>query len=103
MGLAAAPDKTLPVYDLMNTLDNIVDWLFYILLTVAALFIVAAAFNFITAAGDPGKLQTARDNVLYALVGVVVAFLSRGLIVLIEKMMMKPDPVETLLRIIGLS
>lgn len=66
-------------------LDTLVDWLFAILLIVAALFIILAAFYFVTAAGDPDKTKKARDFVLYALIGVLVAFAARGLVLFIGK------------------
>ena len=77
--VASAPN--LPV---MDALDNITNWAFTILMAVAALFIIFAAFEFITAKGEPEKVKSAREYVLYALVGVVVALLARGLVQLIE-------------------
>lgn len=68
----------------INALYSVRDWLFYILLTVAAIFIIVAAYHFVTAAGDPEKIKTARNFVLYALIGVMVAFLSRGLVALVQ-------------------
>ena len=61
-------------------LKAIVDWVFYILLIFAGLMIVVAAFYFVTAAGDTEKVKTARNFVLYAIIGVLVAFLARGLV-----------------------
>jgi len=62
------------------TLNNIVDWLFTILLIVAVIAILIAAFFFITSAGDPEKVKTARQFVIYALIGVVIAVLAKGLV-----------------------
>lgn len=77
---AAAPD----VIEVIPALENITGLLFNVLIVVASLFIVAAAFHFVTAAGEPEKISKARDYVLYALVGVVVALLATGLVSLIE-------------------
>lgn len=74
-----------PTLDVMQVLNRIVNWLFSILLVVAAIFIIVAAYHFVTAAGDPEKTKRARDFVLYALIGVMVAFLARGLVVLVER------------------
>lgn len=68
----------------INALYSVRDWLFYILLTVAAIFIIVAAYHFVTAAGDPEKIKTARHFVLYALIGVLVAFMATGLVKLVE-------------------
>jgi hypothetical protein len=70
---------------LINTLYNVRDWLFTILLTVAAIFIIIAGYNFVTAGGDPTKITAARNFVLYALIGVLVAIASTGMIELVKK------------------
>lgn len=72
-----------------TVMDRIVNWLFTILLVVAAVFIIIAAYTFVTASGDPDKVKKARDFVLYALIGVLVAFCAKGLIVLIETIVTK--------------
>jgi phosphoglycerol transferase MdoB-like AlkP superfamily enzyme len=82
-GLAAT--STLEDLDVELILTKIVNWLITILLVVAALFIVLAAFTFVTAGGDPEKINTARNQVLYALIGVGVALLAWGLVALVKK------------------
>lgn len=76
--------EALEEIEVMGALDSIVNWVFTILLVVAALFIVLAAFTFVTAGGDPEKVNTARNQVLYAIIGVAVAFLARGLVALVR-------------------
>lgn len=68
---------------LINTLYSVRDWLFYILLIVATIFIIVASYYFVMAAGDPEKIKTARNFVLYALIGVLIAFMARGLVSLV--------------------
>lgn len=82
--LVAAQPTTAPTLDVWDSLDQIVNWIFAILLVVAVIFILIAAFQFITAAGDADKVKTARNFVLYALIGVAVAFLAKGLIVFVQ-------------------
>jgi len=72
--------------DVFKTLNAIVNWAFAILLVMAALFIVVAAFYFVTAGGAPEKIEMARNLILYAIIGVVVALLAKGLIKLVSKM-----------------
>jgi len=71
--------------DIMTVLNRIVDWLFTILLVIAAIFIIIAAFYFITAAGNPETVSKARNFVLYALIGVAVAVAARGLVLLVQR------------------
>ena len=64
----------------IDVLKRIVDWTFYALLIFAGLMIVVAAFYFVTAAGDTEKVGTARNFILYAIIGVLVAFLAKGMV-----------------------
>ena len=71
-------------YGVINTLDSVSNYLFGFLLVAAAIAIIIAAFFFVTAAGDPDKTKTARNFVLYAVIGVMVAFLAKGLVMLVS-------------------
>ena len=81
----AAPPDDAPDIDVMDALANIVNWVFGILLIVAAMFMIFGAFTYITASGDPEKIKTAHNSIMYALVGVAVAILAKGLVSLVEK------------------
>jgi hypothetical protein len=71
--------------DIMTVLENVVNWLFSILLVVAAIFIIVAAYYFVTATGNPETISKARTFVLWALVGVAVAVAARGLVALVRR------------------
>jgi phosphoglycerol transferase MdoB-like AlkP superfamily enzyme len=81
-GYTVAPES-----DIWEVLDRITNWLFSILLVVAVIFIIIAAFQFITAGGDPTKVASARNWVLYALIGVAVALLARGLVTFVSRIL----------------
>ncbi|MGB9743268.1 MAG: pilin [Minisyncoccales bacterium] len=66
--------------DIPTLLDRIIDWAFYFLLIIAALFLVIAGFYFITAQGDAEQIKKAKNMVLYAAIGLVVAVVSRGIV-----------------------
>lgn len=70
--------------DVMQVLEKVTNWLFAILLIVAAIFIIMAGYFFVTAQGDPDKVKTARNFVLYALVGVLVGFVAKALVMFID-------------------
>ena len=80
-----------PTTDLMATLGNIADWIFYILIAVAVLFIVIAGIEYTTAQGDPEKIKAAGQKVLYALIGIIVAALAKGLVILVQYFPKGPD------------
>ena len=78
IGLAQV--QTAPDVEIWSALTTITNWLFGILIVVAVIFLILAAFNFITAGGDPEKVGTARSQVMYAIIGLIVAILARGLV-----------------------
>ncbi|AKM77958.1 TPA: hypothetical protein DIS57_02460 [Candidatus Wolfebacteria bacterium] len=76
---AAAPSGTGvdPIIAILNTVGN---WMFGILIAVAAIYILLAAFKFLTAKGDAKVIADARQALTYSLVAVVVGALTKGLI-----------------------
>ena len=80
----SAPSKTLEETSVMGSLGNIADWIFYILIGVSVLFIVIAGIEYVTASGDPEKIKAAGQKVLYALIGIIVAALAKGLVLLVQ-------------------
>lgn len=78
---ANAQDETIPEdIEMVEALDAIANWLWTILLLVAVIFIVLAGYTFVTAGGNSDQVNKARDQVLWAVVGVAVALISRGVI-----------------------
>lgn len=84
IGLAQELTTTAPDVDVWASLANITNWLFAILIVIAVLFLIVAALQYVTAQGDPEKIKSANSKVLYALLGVVVGILARGLVSFIE-------------------
>ncbi len=62
------------------TFQNIVKWVFSIFLVVAVLFIILAAYYFVTAQGNMETVGKARTFVLYAVIGIIVAAVAQGLV-----------------------
>jgi len=79
-------------YDFFNGTDggtmitNLIQWVVGISGAVAAIFIVVGAFGYITANGDPGKLQKAKTTILYALIGLVIVALAEVLTAFISNL-----------------
>lgn len=93
-GLAIAIDIGGPVGDVpteeqavYDTFNAIINWAFGILLLFAAIMIILAGYTFLTAAGDPEKTTKARNYVLYALIGIVVGFLAKAIVILVGNML----------------
>lgn len=75
-----------------DTLNRIIDWLYYILLFLAAVMIVIAGYFFVTSSGDPEMVKKAKNLVIYAIIGIVVAFVARGIVTIVTKMVGSSAP-----------
>jgi type IV secretory pathway VirB2 component (pilin) len=75
-GISQAP----PNVPLDNAIDKIVDVVFGVLIAVAVLMIIIAGFMFVTASGNDEQVKKARNMLLYAVVGVIVALLAKGIV-----------------------
>ena len=64
---------------LLNTVNAITDWAFFILISVAFVFILYAGFLFMTAGTNPENKDKAGQMIAAALVGIVIAILARVL------------------------
>ena len=64
------------VFQLVNDIFNI---LFWMLIVLAGIFIIWAAFSYLTAGGDPEKVKQANRRVIYAAVAVVVGVLAKAI------------------------
>jgi len=47
---------------------------------VALLIITLSGFRYITSDGDPQKMNSAKNGIIYALVGLVIAIIAQGLV-----------------------
>ena len=55
---------------------NLIHWFCGMGGAVSAIFLVVGGWGYITAAGEPGKLEKAKKTILYALIGLVIVALS---------------------------
>ena len=63
-----------------NTLSNVVNLLSAIAGVIAVIMIVVAGFKYTTAAGDSGKISSAKTTLIYAIVGVIIVGISQILV-----------------------
>ena len=54
-------------------------WAFWFLIVLAVIFIIVAAFKYLTASGDPEKVKSAGTMLIYTAVAIVVALLARAI------------------------
>ena len=78
------PPEDVNVPSLINT---IIGWLFGLLLALAALFIVIAAFYYLFSPAGAASTESARNYIIYAIVAIVVAFLARGIVSIVGQIL----------------
>ncbi len=57
----------------------VVGWLFTFLIVLTVVFVLIAAYRYLTASGDPEKVKGAGSMLIYAAIAIVVALFARGL------------------------
>lgn len=62
----------------VNLICTVAGWLFVFLIVLSVIFIILAAFNYLTASGDPEKVKSASNQLIYAVVAIAVAVIARG-------------------------
>ncbi len=73
----------LPSQTFEEVINSIIDFIFKISIVVAPLMIVWAGGLYITSAGSEDKIRTARNIIVYALSGLAVVLLAKGLVAII--------------------
>ena len=63
--------------DQNKLVTNLIRWLGGIMGVVSAIFILVGAWGYITANGDSGKLQKAKQTILYAIIGLIIFALAQ--------------------------
>lgn len=70
--------------ELIDLVEVLLNWLFAVFIILAAIFIILAALQFVTAGGDSAKVGEARQKLIWASIGIMVALSSKGLISIIK-------------------
>ncbi len=65
---------------LMSTVGNIINFALGVLGIVAVAFIIMGGVTYITSNGDAAKLTKARNTIIYAVIGLVVALLAFAIV-----------------------
>ncbi len=59
---------------------NVTNLLLYIVGIVAVIMMIIGGFLYITSSGDPSRTKSAKDTILYAVIGIVVALLAYAIV-----------------------
>lgn len=61
-------------------INNIIDFLLALAIPLAALMIIVAAYYFVTATGRPEQITTAKNIILWTLIGFLIILCAKGII-----------------------
>jgi len=78
-GFSNLPDGPQSGGTILDTIDAITDWIFAIIMLIAVIYLIMGAYQFITGGGDPAKVSEARQKLLYAIIGIALAFAASGI------------------------
>ena len=65
---------------LETTVINIINTVVGVLALVAVIVIIIGGINYMTSAGDAGKVKKAKDTILYGVIGLVVCVLAFAIV-----------------------
>lgn len=80
----AAIDTPEKVIDVVNKLAG---WLYSGLIAFAVVFIIIASYNFLFSGGDAEKVETAKNQLLFAVVAVATAILATGIVKVVQQLL----------------
>ncbi len=69
---------------ILNVIYRVTDIVFWLLIAGAVLLILMGAYYFLTSGGNPENVRKGQGYILYAMVGLVVAFLAKAIASLIK-------------------
>jgi drug/metabolite transporter (DMT)-like permease len=75
------------LYCTINTLNTVTDYIFIVLIAVVMIFVIMGAFNILMSNGDPEKVKTGQNYIVYAAAGLAVALLARAVPALVKTIM----------------
>ena len=70
---------------LIKTINKLAIWMFSILMALGVVFILWAAFQYLTSQGDTERVKAAKQFLVYAIVAMVVGVLAGSVSVLVQQ------------------
>ncbi len=62
------------------SLERILSTLFFIIGSIAVIFLLIGAIRYITSTGDATRIKQAKDTIFYAIAGLIVAIVAQALV-----------------------
>ncbi len=91
-GQTVTIDNPLGYNDFWELIDKLIDFVFYLSIGIAPIMFTVAGFYFITAGGEPEKVNTAKKIILWTMVGLLIVLSAKGLISFFGQIFGTPTP-----------
>ncbi|MDH4330021.1 MAG: hypothetical protein OEV93_00510 [Candidatus Moranbacteria bacterium] len=72
-GMGYAEDAGLPEGTIADILINVMEWLLSLVGVLGIISFAISGIMYLTAAGDEGRMETAKKTMIWAIIGVIVA------------------------------
>ncbi len=76
------PAKAVGVGTVVGWLNTLGDWIFTAIMALAAIILLIGAFGLLTSGGDATKISSAKNLIIWGIIGVIIAILAKGLLTL---------------------
>ena len=70
-------DEKWGMYCLVNTVYNVTNWVFYLMIVAVVIVFVIAGAMYMMAGGDSEKTKSAKGMMIYGIVGLVIALIAK--------------------------
>ena len=77
--IVGLPDDLTGPADFLNRITRVTNWIFAFFLAISFFFLFRATFQFVFEGHDPSKVAEARQSLIYAALGIVLALVSGGI------------------------
>ena len=79
----------------LDVAAGVVKWVYTIFFAVAVMYVLFAAYNYLSGPGEPEKIKKAHSQLIYAAIAIAVALLSVGFVAIIEQFLIAPGAVPS--------
>lgn len=78
-----APSATNPIFGPSGILTEVIQIIAYIVGIASIIIIIISGLRMVLSGGDPNNVSSARNSILYALIGVAIALSAQGIVVFV--------------------
>lgn len=80
-------DNPIKAGSIEEIIENVINFFFTIALIICPLIIIVGGFMMVTSGGDPGKVETGKKMVYYALIGLGIVVLAKGFVLALKQIL----------------